>query len=275
MLKIYKPTTPGRRNASVVQSKELSKSKPPKNLRVYLKSRAGRNNKGSITVRHKGGGAKKLYRLIDFRRDKFDVPAKVESIEYDPYRSAWIALVCYKDGERRYILAPKGLKVGSELISSNKKIEAEVGNRMPLKYIPTGYFVYNIELSPGSGGKLVRSAGSRAVLMTCEEGYAQIKFPSGEIRKIPEDCLATVGQVSNPDWRLIRWGKAGRKRLKGIRPSVRGKAMNPVDHPHGGGEGHSPIGLVHPKTPWGKPALGVKTRKNKKMSDKFIIKRRH
>lgn len=274
MLKIYKPTTPGKRKASVVSNKELSKNKPPKRLRIYLKSKAGRNNQGRITVRHKGGGVKKLYRLVDFRRDKFDIPAKVESIEYDPYRSAWIALVCYKDGERRYILAPEGLKVGSEILSSNKKIEAEIGNRMPLKYIPPGYFIYNIELTPGTGGKLVRAAGSKAVLMTCKDGYAQVKFPSGEVRRIPEDSLATIGQVSNPDWRLIRWGKAGRKRLKGVRPSVRGKAMNPVDHPHGGGEGHTPVGLVHPKTPWGKPALGVKTRKPKKMSDKFIIKRR-
>lgn len=273
MLKIYKPTTPGRRGASKVDTSTLTKKEPEKKLIKYIKKKAGRSG-GQITVRHKGGGAKKLYRQIDFRQDKFDILGKVEALEYDPNRTAWIALICYQDGEKRYILAPQNLKVGDEVISSKNKIEAKVGNRMPLKYIPTGYFIHNIELTPGSGGKIVRSAGTGAVLLAIEKGMAQIRLPSKEIRMVPENCLASIGQVSNPDWQHIRWGKAGRMRRRGIRPSVRGKAMNPVDHPHGGGEGHSPIGLVHPKTPWGKPALGVKTRKKKKWSNKYILKRR-
>lgn len=273
MLKVYKPTTPGRRKMSKVDTSVLTKKKPEKKLTIYLKEKAGRSV-GQVTVRHKGGGVKKLYRQIDFKQNKYDVPAKVEALEYDPNRTAWIALICFEDGERRYILAPQNLKVGDKILFSKNKIEAKPGNRMPLKYIPTGYFVHNIELSPGTSGTIVRSAGTGAVLMTIENKFAQLKLPSGEIRLIPEDCSASVGQVSNPDWRLVRWGKAGRMRLRGIRPSVRGKAMNPVDHPHGGGEGHSPIGLVHPKTPWGKPALGVKTRKKRKRSDKYILKRR-
>lgn len=273
MLKIYKPTTPGRRGTSKVDTSSLSKKEPEKSLTVYRKEKAGRSA-GQLTVRHQGGGVKKLYRQIDFKQDKFDISARVEALEYDPNRTAWIALICFVDGERRYILAPQDLKVGQTVLFSQNKIEAKPGCRMPLKYIPTGYFVHNIELSKGTGGKIVKAAGTGAVLLTIEGGYAQLKLPSGEIRLVPDGCAASVGQISNPDWRLVRWGKAGRMRLRGIRPSVRGKAMNPVDHPHGGGEGHSPIGLIHPKTPWGKPALGPKTRKKGKRSDKFIIKRR-
>jgi len=274
MLKVYKPTTPGRRQTSVVDTSTLTKKRPEKSLTVYLRDKAGRNNQGQVTLRHQGGGLKNLYRQIDFRQDKFDIPAKVMALEYDPNRTAWIALIYFKDGEKRYILAPHELKVGDTVISSKNKLEAKPGNRMPLKHIPTAYLVHNIELTPGEGGKIARSAGSGAVLMTIEGGYAQLKLPSGEIRIVSENSLASVGQLSNPDWHLVRWGKAGRMRLRGIRPSVRGKAMNPVDHPHGGGEGHQPIGLVHPKTPWGKTALGVKTRNKKKWSNKFILKRR-
>ena len=274
MLKVYKPTTPGRRQTSVVDTSTLTKKRPEKSLTVYLRDKAGRNNQGQVTLRHQGGGLKNLYRQIDFRQDKFDIPAKVMALEYDPNRTAWIALIYFKDGEKRYILAPHELKVGDTVISSKNKLEAKPGNRMPLKHIPTAYLVHNIELTPGEGGKIARSAGSGAVLMTIEGGYAQLKLPSGEIRIVSENSLASVGQLSNPDWHLVRWGKAGRMRLRGIRPSVRGKAMNPVDHPHGGGEGHQPIGLVHPKTPWGKTALGVKTRNKKKWSSKFILKRR-
>jgi len=274
MLKVYKPTTPGRRQTSVVDTSTLTKKRPEKSLTVYLRDKAGRNNQGQVTLRHQGGGLKNLYRQIDFRQDKFDIPAKVMALEYDPNRTAWIALIYFKDGEKRYILAPHELKVGDTVISSKNKLEAKPGNRMPLKHIPTAYLVHNIELTPSEGGKIARSAGSGAVLMTIEGGYAQLKLPSGEIRIVSENSLASVGQLSNPDWHLVRWGKAGRMRLRGIRPSVRGKAMNPVDHPHGGGEGHQPIGLVHPKTPWGKTALGVKTRNKKKWSNKFILKRR-
>ena len=274
MLKVYKPTTPGRRQTSVVDTSALTKKRPEKSLTIYLRDKAGRNNQGQVTLRHQGGGLKNLYRQIDFRQDKFDIPAKVMALEYDPNRTAWIALIYFKDGEKRYILAPHELKVGDTVISSKNKLEAKPGNRMPLKHIPTAYLVHNIELTPGEGGKIARSAGSGAVLMTIEGGYAQLKLPSGEIRIVSENSLGSVGQLSNPDWHLVRWGKAGRMRLRGIRPSVRGKAMNPVDHPHGGGEGHQPIGLVHPKTPWGKTALGVKTRNKKKWSSKFILKRR-
>jgi len=274
MLKTYKPTTPGRRQTSIVDTSVLTKKRPEKSLTFYRRDKAGRNNQGQVTLRHQGGGLKKLYRQIDFRQDKFDLPAKVKALEYDPNRTAWIALIYFSDGEKRYILAPNGLKVGDTVTFSKNKLEAKPGNRMPLKYIPTAYLVHNVELIPGEGGKIVRAAGSGAVLMTIEGGYAQLKLPSGEIRLVSENCLASVGQLSNPDWHLVRWGKAGRMRLRGIRPSVRGKAMNPVDHPHGGGEGHQPIGLVHPRTPWGKPALGAKTRRKKKWSTKFILKRR-
>lgn len=273
-IKIYKPTSPARRHSSVDAFLDITKTEPEKSLIVIKKKKSGRNATGKITVRHQGGGAKKYLRIIDFRRDKFDQPAKVGAIEYDPNRGARIALVVYSDGEKRYILAPDGLKVGDEIISSQKKIDIKIGNASPLEYIPTGFNVHNVELVPGKGGQLARGAGVVVMLMAVEGKYAQLKMPSGEIRLVPKECLATVGQVSNPDRRLIRWGKAGRMRHRGIRPTVRGKAMNPVDHPHGGGEGNQPIGLKHPKTPWGKPALGFITRKSVKKSDKLILKRR-
>ncbi|PIY78551.1 MAG: 50S ribosomal protein L2 [Parcubacteria group bacterium CG_4_10_14_0_8_um_filter_35_7] len=273
-IKIYKPNTSGRRNASVDDFKDITKKEPEKLLIRIKKRTGGRNSQGRISVRHRGGGEKKYYRLVDFKRDKFDIPAKVEAIEYDPNRSSRIALVVYRDGERRYIIAPQDLKVGDEIVSSKGRVEIKIGNRMSLENIPVGFMVYNIELVPGQGGKIVRSAGARATTMAIEGKYAQLKLPSGEVKLLPRKCMATIGEVSNPDHRHIKLGKAGRSRHLGIRPSVRGKAMNPVDHPHGGGEGHNPIGLKKPKTPWGKPALGVKTRKKKKWSNKFIIKRR-
>lgn len=272
-IKIYKPTTSARRATSVLIRDEITQKRSVKSLVFGKKKFAGRNNLGKITVRHRGGGAKKIIRQIDFIMDKYDISAKVEAIEYDPNRNANIALVCYQDGERRYIIAPIGLQIGQKLFSSKKKVKITIGNRLRLEDIPTGMLVHNIELEPGKGGKIVRSAGSVATLMVIEGKYAQLKLPSGEIRLVPKDCQASIGQVSNPDFRNIRWGKAGRIRNLGIRPTVRGKAMNPVDHPHGGGEGKNPIGLVHPKTPWGKPALGVKTRDNKKY-DHLIIQRR-
>jgi len=271
-IKLYKPTTSGRRKASALERKILTKKEPEKSLIKGKISKAGRAL-GKITVRHRGAGAKRLYREIDFHQDKFDILGKVKSIEYDPNRSAFIALISFPDGEKRYILAQEGLKVGDEILSSLSKIELKIGNRMPLKFIPTGTIVSNVELFKGRGGQMARAAGSGVVVMGSEKGYTQLKLPSGEIRLVPEDCLASIGQMSNVDRWLIRFGKAGRKRHLGIRPSVRGKAMSPVAHPHGGGEGQTPIGLVHPKTPWGKPALGIKTRK-KKWSDRFIIKRR-
>lgn len=273
-IKKVKPTTPGRRGMSLDDFSDITKSKPEKSLIVIKKRKSGRNSQGRITVRHRGGGAKRYIRIIDFKRDKFDVPAKVSSIEYDPNRGARIALLRYNDGEKRYIVAPIGLRVGNEVISSRKQVEIKIGNAMPIKYIPAGVAVYNIELEPGMGAKLARGAGNSAGVMGIEGKYAQIKMPSGEIRLIKKDCLCTVGQASNPDRRHIKIGKAGRKRYLGIRPTVRGTAMNPKDHPHGGGEGNQPIGLKHPKTPWGKPALGVKTRKKNRPSDKLIIKRR-
>jgi len=241
---------------------------------VIKKSKAGRNNKGNVTVRHQGSGEKNFYRKIDFKQSKFDVPAKVKSVEYDPNRSAWIVLLCYADGDKRYVIAPEGVKIGDRILTSNKQIPTEMGNRQPLKYMPIGTKIHNIELVPGQGGKIVRSAGSAAILMALSNGFAQIKLPSSERRLVKEDCLATCGSISNADWRYVNWGKAGRLRYRGIRPSVRGKAMAPVAHPHGGGEGHSPIGMKHPKTPWGKPALGVKTRRKKKWTNKYIIQRR-
>ncbi len=273
MLKLYKPTTPGRRKASVVDTKELSNVRPNRKLRVIKKRKAGRSH-GKITVRHQGGQEKRYYRLIDFRRDKFDIPATIKTLEYDPNRSAWIALVCYADGEKRYILMPEGMKIKDKILNSREKIDADLGNRMPLKYIPLGTKVYNIELQPNQGGKMARSAGNTAVLMDTNNGLAQLKLPSSERRMVSENCFASIGSVSNPEWRFVRWGKAGRMRHRGIRPTVRGKAMAPVAHPHGGGEGNSPIGLKHPKTPWGKPALGVKTRNKKKWTSKYIILRR-
>ncbi len=273
-IKKYKPTTPGRRKASVSTFEEITKNKPEKSLIIAKKRKGGRNSTGKITVRHRGGGAKRHYRLVDFKRAKFDIPAKVEAIEYDPNRSARIALLVYRDGERRYILAPVDLEVGHEVVSSKSKVEIKTGNRTNLENIPLSSMVYNIELKVGKGGQIARSAGILVQLMAVEGKYAQLKMPSNEIRLIPKECMATMGQVGNPEHAHIRLGKAGRTRHRGIRPSVRGKAMNPVDHPHGGGEGSNPIGLKHPKTPWGKPALGVKTRRKGKESDKLIIKRR-
>ena len=273
-IKVYKPTTPARRRTSVVDTSELTRKRPEKSLIRIKRRKAGRNAQGKITVRHKGGGAKQYYRIVDFKRDRFDDEAKVIAIEYDPNRNARIALVKYKDGEKRYMIAPIDLKVGDEVISSKEKVELKFGNRMPLKFIPTGMMVYNIELEPGKGAQIVRSGGLSAVLSSQEGKFAQVKLPSGEIRLISRDSLVTIGQVSNPDARAVRIGKAGRKRHMGIRPTVRGKAMNPVDHPHGGGEGGSPIGLKHPKTKWGKPAYGVKTRRKNKFSNRFVVKGR-
>lgn len=273
-IKYYKPTTPARRHTSVMDSSDIDKVKPQRRLIVKGKKFAGRNVRGKITVRHQGGGSSKLLRQIDFKRDKFDIEAKVQSVEYDPSRNARIALVAYSDGEKRYIIVPQGLKKGDKIMNSKKLIELKPGNQMPLKVIPSGMFVYNIELTPGGGGKIARSAGNNAYLMAVDSGFAQLKMPSGEIRLVPEDCMAAVGSVGNADYKNIRWGKAGRMRHRGIRPTVRGKVMNPVDHPHGGGEAKNSIGMKHPKTPWGKPALGVKTRKNNKQSNRLIIKRR-
>ncbi len=273
-IKIYKPTTPSRRDTSVLTSGDLTKVAPTKSLLVSGKNMGGRNSSGKITVRHQGGGARKLVRIVDFKRDKFEIPAVVASIEYDPGRNSRLALLNYKDGEKRYIVAPVSMKVGDNVISSKNKVEFSTGNTMPLIHIPTGMTVYNVEIKPGHGGQIARSAGNSVTLMGFDKGNAQLKLPSGEVRLVKETCLATVGTVSNPEFKNIRWGKAGRMRHRGIRPTVRGKVMNPVDHPHGGGEGQNPIGMKHPKTPWGKPALGVKTRKKNKASSKFILERR-
>lgn len=273
-IKIYKPTSPGRRKASVSDFQEITKTKPLKKLLTIIKKSGGRNNTGRITVRHRGGGAKKFYRIIDFKREKYDIPAKVASIEYSPTTNARIALLHYQDGEKRYIIAPYQLQVGDVILSSKKRIEIKVGNRMPLEVIPQGTIVHNVELVPGKGAEIARGAGTGVKLMAVEGAYAHISLPSGEVRMVLKECMATIGQVSNPEAMHIRFGKAGRMRHRGIRPSVRGKAMNPVDHPHGGGEGNQPIGLKHPKTPWGKPALGVKTRKKNKKSDALILSRR-
>lgn len=273
-VKIYKPTSPGRRLASISDFSDITKNKPEKSLIVMKKSSGGRNNQGKITSRRRGAGVKTYVRMVDFKRKKYDQEAKVIAIEYDPRRSARLALLEYTDKTKAYMVQPEGLKVGNAVMSSLQKIEPKIGNRMLLENIPGGLFVHAIEIEPGSGGKLVRSAGMGAQLMSIDGPYAVVKMPSGELRKFFKECSATIGIVGNADWRLVRFGKAGRARRKGIRPSVRGKAMNPVDHPHGGGEGHNPIGLKHPKTPWGKPALGVKTRNPKKMSTAFIISRR-
>ncbi|MFH1047562.1 MAG: 50S ribosomal protein L2 [Patescibacteria group bacterium] len=272
-IKKYKPTSAGRRLSSVDAFSDITKTEPEKNLIIIKKRHGGRNAQGHITVRHRGGGARRYTRIVDFKQDKYDIPAKVVAIEYDPSRGARLALLNYADGEKRYMIATQGMSVGDKVISSLSRVEIKPGNRMPLEQIPVGIAVHNIELSPGMGGKLVRGAGASAQYMALEGKYAQIKMPSGEVRLFPRAAMATVGTVSNPDHRLIRWGKAGRTRHLGIRPTVRGKVMNPVDHPHGGGEGKHPIGLKHPKTPWGKPALGVKTRKAKKASNKFIVER--
>ncbi|MFA5021640.1 MAG: 50S ribosomal protein L2 [Patescibacteria group bacterium] len=273
-IRIYKPTSPARRKTSVDTFADITKKAPERKLIRIKKKKGGRNSSGKITVRHQGGGAKQYYRLIDYKRYKFDIPATVLALEYDPNRRARIALIQYQDGQKAYMVAPVDLKIGDQVVSSKNQVEYKVGNRMPLKYLPLGSMIYEIEIAPGKGGQLVRTAGSAAKLMAVEGGQANIKMPSTEVRLISAECLATIGQVSNPDAMHIRIGKAGRNRHLGIRPTVRGKVMNPVDHPHGGGEGHNPIGMKAPKTPWGKKALGVLTRKNNKYSDKFIIQRR-
>jgi large subunit ribosomal protein L2 len=274
-VKLYKPTSPGRRIHSVTDYSVLYKTgKSPKSLVVSKRKQAGRNNSGMITVRHQGGGARKKIRVIDFSRaDRKGIPGKVVSVEYDPTRTAFISLISYRDGVKRYILTPQGLKVGAQVLY-NDNAEIAAGNRLALKNIPIGSIVHDVELIPGQGGKIARSAGSSILLQNLDAGYALLKMPSGEIRRVPENCLATLGQIANADWMNVRIGKAGRMRHMGWRPSVRGKVMNPVDHPHGGGEGHNPIGMKYPKTPWGKHALGVKTRDPKKYSNKAIIKRR-
>ncbi len=272
-IKKFNPTSPARRFMTVSNFEEITKTEPEKSLVVTLKSQAGRNNYGKITVRHRGGGHKRKYRIIDFKRDKVGIPANVASIEYDPNRTANIALLHYADGEKRYIISPNGLKVGDTVISSDDA-DIKVGNTLPLKNIPVGTVIHNIEMKAGKGGQMVRAAGNAAQLMAKEGNYAQIRLPSGEVRQVRIECKATIGQVGNVEHEIISIGKAGRKRHMGFRPTVRGSAMNPVDHPHGGGEGRSPVGRPSPMTPWGKPTLGYKTRDKKKASSKFIIKRR-
>ena len=271
-VKVYRPTSPGRRGMTGATFEEITKSKPEKSLLLPLKKRGGRNQQGRITVRHRGGGAKRRLRIIDYKRDKIGVPGRVVAFEYDPNRSARIAHIYYHDGEKRYILAPLGLNVG-DTIKSGEGADIKPGNNLPLKLIPNGTLIHNIELNKGKGGQLVRSAGAAAQLVVKEGEYALVRLPSGEVRRIRSECLATIGQVGNVDHQSIKLGKAGRKRWLGWRPTVRGSAMNPRDHPHGGGEGRSPIGRPGPKTPWGKPALGYRTRKAK-ASDKMIVKRR-
>jgi large subunit ribosomal protein L2 len=271
-IKAYKPTSAGRRNMSGYTFDEITKSKPEKSLLLAKRSKAGRNFRGIVTVRHRGGGEKRALRIIDWKRDKFGIPGKVASIEYDPNRTARIALIFYVDGEKRYIIAPVGLNVG-DTVMSGPKAEIKPGNSMSMKYMPTGTEIHNIEVQKGRGGQLVRSAGGSAQLMVKEGDYVLIRLPSGEIRRILSECIATIGQIGNIEHQNISLGKAGRKRHMGVRPTVRGSAMSPRDHPHGGGEGRSPIGMPGPKTPWGKPALGYKTRKPK-ASDKMIVKRR-
>lgn len=270
-VKIYKPTSPGRRGMTGYSFEEITRATPEKSLLREKRGKSGRNNQGRVTVRHRGGGHKRQYRVIDFKRDKFDIPARVASIEYDPNRTARIALLIYADGEKRYIIAPLTVKVG-DVLMNGPKAPLRDGNTLPLSQIPVGTMIHNIELERGRGGQLVRSAGTSAQLIGREDKYAQIRLPSGELRKVREECLATMGQVGNLEHTNIKLGKAGRKRWMGWRPTVRGSAMDPDSHPHGGGEGRSPIGMPGPKTPWGKPALGYKTRRNKR-TDKFIIRR--
>ena len=272
-IKTYNPTSPARRFYTTASFDEVTKFEPEKSLLVEKKKSAGRNNNGRITVRHRGGGNRVKYRIIDFKRNKDGVPAKVAGIEYDPNRSAYIALLHYVDGEKRYILAPKGLNVGDTVMSGVENVEIKVGNNMPLSQMPVGAVIHNIELQAGKGGQMVRSAGMEARLMAKEGKYATIKLPSGEMRMVLATCRATIGQVGNLDHELVSLGKAGRTRHMGIRPTVRGSVMNPNDHPHGGGEGKSPVGRKSPLTPWGKPAMGKKTRNSKKQSSKLIIKR--
>ena len=271
-IKKHKPTSPSRRGMTGYTFEEITRAKPYKPLVRELRKRAGRNNRGRITVRHRGGGHKRRYRIIDFKRNKHGIAAKVESIEYDPNRTARIALLLYADGQRRYIIAPLGLRVG-DAVMSGPDAEIRVGNSLPIRDIPVGSLVHNIELEPGRGGQLARAAGTSAQLLAKEGTYAQVRLPSGEVRMVHERCMATIGQVGNTEHGNIKLGKAGRKRWLGWRPAVRGSAMDPNSHPHGGGEGRSPIGMPGPKTPWGKPALGKKTRRNKR-TDKFIVRRR-
>ncbi len=272
-VKRFKPYTPSRRQMTVSDFAEITKSTPEKSLVVHIKKTSGRNNQGKITVRHHGGGHKKKYRIIDFKRNKDGIPAKVVAIEYDPTRTANIALLNYADGQKAYILAPNGLKVGDKLMNG-EEAEVRVGNTLPMKSIPIGTQIHNLEMKPGAGGQLVRSAGNSAQLMAKEGNFATVRLPSGEMRLLPITCRATIGQIGNIDHELINVGKAGKKRLMGIRPTVRGSVMNPNDHPHGGGEGRAPIGRPAPSTPWGKPALGYKTRKKHKASNKFIVRKR-
>lgn len=270
-IKIYRPTSPGRRNMSVSTFEEITRSKPERSLLAPLRKKSGRNNRGVVTTRHRGGGHKRRYRIIDFRRNNFGVPGTVESIEYDPNRSARIALIVYSDGERRYILAAQGLRVGDKVVSG-PNADIRPGNALPIRNIPLGTVVHNIEIYPGRGGQMVRSAGLGAQLLAKEGTMAQVRLPSGEVRYVDMNCLATIGVVSNSDHANINMGKAGRKRWLGIKPATRGVAMDPGSHPHGGGEGRSPVGMKAPKTPWGKPALGKKTRRNKR-TEKFIVRR--
>ncbi len=271
-IRVYKPTSPGRRGMSVLTFDEITKTRPERSLVEPLHRTAGRNNRGRVTVRQRGGGHKRLYRIIDFKRDKFGVPARVSTIEYDPNRTARIALLVYADGAKRYILAPLGLTVG-DTVQSGPEADIRVGNALPLHRIPLGTVVHNVELQPGRGGQMARSAGTSAQLMAKEGDYGTLRLPSGEMRKVHLNCLATIGQVGNTDHANIKLGKAGRKRWMGRRPEVRGVAMDPSSHPHGGGEGRSPIGMPGPKTPWGKPTLGFKTRRNK-TTNKYIVRRR-
>ena len=273
-IKFYNPTTNARRNMSVTDYSELSKVAPEKSLLVSLKKNSGRNSYGRITVRHRGGGQRRKYRVIDFKRNKFDVPATVKTVEYDPNRSAFIALIEYQDGQKSYIIYPDGLKVGDTVVAG-LTADIKPGNALPLSSIPVGTVVHNVELYPGRGGQLARAAGNSAQLMAKEGTLALLRLPSGELRNVPANCMATIGQVGNLDHENVKIGKAGRKRHMGWRPTVRGSVMNPCDHPHGGGEGKAPIGRPGPVTPWGKPALGLKTRAKKKQSDKLIIKRRN
>ncbi len=272
-IKFYKPTTPGRRNMTTMDYSELSKVAPERSLLEPIKKNAGRNSYGRITVRHRGGGNRRKYRVIDFKRERFGIPATVQTLEYDPNRSAFIALVQYEDGEKRYIIAPQDIKVGDKIVSG-PEADIKPGNALPLINIPVGTFLHNIELYPGKGAQLARSAGNTAQLMAKENGMALLRLPSGELRNVPANCMATVGVVSNPEHANVNYGKAGRKRHMGWRPTVRGSVMNPCDHPHGGGESKSPIGRPGPVTPWGKPALGYKTRQKNKRTDKYIVKRR-
>ncbi len=273
-IKTYKPVTPGRRGMTVIDYSGLSKVAPEKSLLETLKKHSGRNSYGRITVRHKGGGNRRKYRIIDFKRNKLGMDAEVMTLEYDPNRTAFIALVKYEDGEKRYIIAPDGLKVGDK-VRAGADADIKPGNALPMVNIPVGTVIHNVELHPGKGAQLVRSAGNMAQLMAKENGYAMVRLPSGELRNVPDNCMATIGVVSNADHSNVNIGKAGRTRHMGIRPTVRGTVMNPNDHPHGGGEGKSPVGRPGPVTPWGKPAMGYKTRKTKNRTDKFIVKRRN